>query len=212
MFVYDSSGVYYFYSNHHFSILYDFNKQPGEFWMSDAFDFLNVCGPIGKIHVDSVGTETIDGVNLKWIVVHNDSTQFSSYFGDKRIYQRTGSMQYLFPLPACVIWEGFLGFRCYDDSLVHYSIADCDSFFNSVENVNATSNLRIFPNPSNKILFVQTFSHKKTQFGIYDVLGKNEITLMLTPTNGIFVVDISTLRNGIHLLRSSNQMQMFIKE
>lgn len=210
-YVYDSSGVYYFFSHGHFSILYDFNKQPGEFWITDAYDFYDYCGPIGKVYVDSVGTDNIEGMDLEWMMVHNDST-WEPYLGYKKIYRRIGSGSYLFPVPACVIWEGAFSFRCYDDSTLHHSVSACEYIYNSVSEIENSGLFKIFPNPASRILFVQSLSPKKTVIGIYDLLGKKEITSVITPISGTAEIDISVLKNGIHFLKSGNQMQMFIKE
>lgn len=209
-FVRDSNHVYYFFQNDQFVLLYDFNKSAGEYWTTDAYSFDGNC-KLGKIYVDSTGTEEIDGEPLKWLAVHNDST-YDGYFGNKKkIYERIGSFYYMFPAPACFIYEGGWELRCYNDSMLSYQNFVCDSLYIGIEEITKADHINIFPNPAGDFLQVQSGSMTSGKsMEIMDAFGRKVESFEAADVmSKISVVDLPP---GIYFLKSGNHLTRFVKQ
>jgi len=70
-----------------------------------------------------------------------------------------------------------------------------------------TQNIEIFPNPTNKILFINGIS-ENSKISIYDVLGKEVLNLETTNNQ----VNISNLQCGIYVLKIENENGIVTKK
>ncbi len=72
-----------------------------------------------------------------------------------------------------------------------------------INEINSQSYFKLYPNPANDILFIQTNEiNEKTEISLSDLTGKaliSEYTLQTTLT-----IDISTIQSGVYILTISN--------
>ena len=95
--------------NNHFYILYAFNAVPGNTWYVGGNN-IN-CDTIGKIRVDSIGTEIINSDTLRYLWTSPYANSRYSFSG--KIIEKLGCFGYMFPEPTCAV-DGNEGgpFRC----------------------------------------------------------------------------------------------------
>jgi hypothetical protein len=79
---------------------------------------------------------------------------------------------------------------------------------------NSNSNLHLYPNPANNILFVEWNTETKKQIQemeIYDMLGNRQRLTRVNVSSKIWQVDVSELPTGIYLLKIGNHISKFVK-
>ena len=197
-----------------FKVLYDFTVQPNDtilIYDSENYDPSQYeCDSVGRAIVTEIGTEIINGLELRWYEV--SSLDESTFYLNGKIIERMGNItQYLFGQPSdCIyIQEGNInGFRCYeDDNFPQYKpySGECD-FINSIEEITmANLGLQIYPIPANDKVNVSVSENVKVaKVRVYNVAG----SMVLKPfdsaqgdiARGEIQLDVSELVSGIYLL------------
>jgi len=140
--------------NQDFKLLYDFSAVAGDIIV--VWGFFEGFQDSIRLHVDSVGITTINGVNLKtqYVSQINFGESFNMYGA---IYEGIGASSYLFPLPAAVDPPEGGELRCFQNDsigLIHFTPYECD--YVGVESFNEIPRLNIFPNPASSAISIKT--------------------------------------------------------
>jgi len=208
-YMYSDSDHVYQLINDEFVVLYDFNSNVGDtvtLYLDDSYFGLPECDSIGYALVTEVGTETINGENLRY---YNLTTiEGSSVFLEGKIIEKIGNIGwYFFCEPYCFFIEESKGpFRCYqDNSFGLYSnpgfTDSCDFTIGINENNSQNIGIVIYPNPSSNSLQI---SLKKTltspfSIGVYSLNGKQ-----LFYKEGLLdntTLNVSQIDPGMYLLK-----------
>ncbi|HYV95417.1 MAG TPA: T9SS type A sorting domain-containing protein [Chitinophagales bacterium] len=200
VFVYDSSDVYYVFQDGKFKVLYDFNVSPGSYWTTDLKSMWG-CDSIGKVFVDSSGDDVIDGTMLRWMKVH-DTIAFGGYFNhSKRIYKKIGSLDFLFPYPACYIYEFGFALRCYQDSVLGYpEVKECDFILTTLNDLRAANRIEIFPNPTTVYFNIQFSSPSTLPLNLKVKTITGTTLLDKTFKSSSITLNAASWRPGVYLL------------
>lgn len=196
---------YYTYGEH---VLYNFGAQPGDSW-DLGLDTNNVYCSRSIVHVDSVGTEVISGVSMRWISVHTDPN--SSLVMNGKIYERFGCMNGgIFPLnnfcdTSIIVDSEGRGLLCYSDSLFSlYNATNvpCDAPLN-IASSNSSAELGIYPNPVSDYIYIH--SNVNGTWSLYSSTGKFVFTSGISSDEQI---DLTFLPSGVYFIQvySSNLM------
>lgn len=209
IFMYQDSGrVYYFRQDTEtFDLLYDFNKNAGEWWEVPAF-----CtqGPGCGFHldftvmVDSVTYRDLNGFSVK--VQHTTLSNEDGIIDYADIYEGLGDLEHLFfeePWYCTTAHDWIRGLRCYDsptDGLFTFfeDQGSCDMLVATDEAFESKLlDIKIAPNPVNRIVQIS----KKGYFSwkLYDVHGQ----LMSSKTNNYneSKIDMAQYSKGIYFLQ-----------
>ena len=87
-----------------------FGANVGDHWLPAHYE--GECGEEERILVEVIGTETVDGVTLRWLELAN---------GRGRVMERAGWYWNLELTPSCLVVEGLSGMRCYTDDAIGYT-------------------------------------------------------------------------------------------
>jgi len=219
---YDEDKVY-IYVNDQFYTLYDFSANVGDSWIIPENEDLNgpddMFDPEGEIVVIETGVETINGQELRKIVVKE--TDESHWGLGRTIIEKIGPMGYMLPEPTpntgvADVYEGG-PLRCYSDNeFGNYStgiVEECD-FVVSVE-TNKESLFEIYPNPCEDILNVKfPETMKNCNIGIFDMSGRE---IKKLKANGASTqINTSDLKTGMYRINlktaSTNSNHLIIKK
>ncbi len=208
---YEDSGIVYWYHQNQFTVLYDFNKNAGESWitMSDS------CAI--EVYVDSTYIDTINGAARKVLLV---SSPLNAIYGT--VVEGIGFLQQPTPdiIYSCWGWvfcaDYYTGLRCYEENELglcrFQGNISCDYTYTyirpiAVDEVGANVAFRLFPNPANEQLHLQTEQAIEANWQIYNALG--EPLKKGTTQGNTTTIDIQLLPAGAYFLelRSSNSVQ-----
>lgn len=200
----------FFYANGAFNLLYDFGAQAGDTILLPYFHTMDSV-PL-KMIIDSVRTININGQSRKIQSIRCGDGIFIE-FGSK-IIEGIGSTFFMFPTYD-LTYDGPI--RCYEDAIIgHYNQPSwtmaCDTIFYSGIEENAPNAVRIFPNPANNKIFVETPDACSVE--IMNMQGQIMCSNpeMLSQTS----IDISEFPAGLYLLKlrfsESTVVAKFIKE
>jgi len=185
-----------------FHLLYDFGAQPGDVW-SVAGN--TVCEEPGMVLVDSIGTEVIDGVTLRYLHVSSPLSS-PNQFTRSKIMERIGCIGYMFPEPMCGITDSDFGgtLRCYadDDVSVQFQAPTaCDRLWTSVEHTTSPSQtLTVHPTAFHDFLMVDAPGiETDLHFGIHDLSGR--MHRCGTVPDDRIIRNLDELREGMYVLR-----------
>lgn len=191
-----------------FTLLYDFNAQPGDTWSVQVED----CAI--EIEIDSVKLEEFSGEMLK-VLYPKPQNEFSKF----RIIEKIGNENFVFlsklSFDCWVICDGHTikgGIRCYSDSTFNYStVNDCD-FVVSQEQIALDTKVAVYPTVTSSEFNVEIKGSNDLNFSnikIYDFSG-NTILVEKIPNlrkkkialsnAGIYFVVIQ-LSNGRNYIR-----------
>ena len=194
-FFYTDSNKVYYAINDQFQILYDFNKNAGDYWIRDC--------SINKdtVFVDSVSSISIDGQILKVQYIRNNCN-FEMFTGV--VIEKIGWLGYLFPYFTDEAPPEGGALRCYQDDYIDYFLQiPCDTFSTIVnEFINETFHFRVYPNPIGDILNIRINSrevnNKDVLITLYNVLGYviNQEKMF----NNDMQINTSLLNKGIYFL------------
>lgn len=201
----DSSNVVHYYRFGQFYTLYDFNATVGKSW-TIAGDNVFGCDSIGEIQVDSIGTTSINGYSLKYIVLSqkDSSTLDFGYYGVEAI-ERIGGLYSLFPIvnDNCIISEMSYGLRCYYDSTIGlYETGIASSCtYTSVKDISLNENdVKIYPNPASSEINIEIENLSGSNYILetYSTIGQKLSSRIMNDN----LVSISTenLSNGSYLV------------
>jgi hypothetical protein len=187
-----------------FQLLYDFGAQPGDVW-SVAGN--TVCEEPGMVQVDSIGTEVIDGVPLRYLHVSSPPSS-PNQFTRSKIIERIGCIGYMFPEPMCGITDSDFGgtLRCYadDDVSVQFQAPTaCDRLWTSVEHRTSPSQtLTVHPTAFHDHLNVLTTRPQEAvHFRITDLSGRAHATGQFT--GGSTIRGLGRLPQGTYVITLS---------
>ena len=216
-FVYDSNDSVYFWHQERgeFCLLYDFGAEAGDEWT--IYHNIEVPGqPDSSILVvDSVSVETIDGEWLKvaYTTRQNQSSDWWSVGG--KVIERIGGA-YLFPVSGvCDPLPGEL--RCYQDSVVYFIQGqyDCDEIISSVEEHDASLNLRAYPNPTGDFVNIDFEGNhlRPTSIKATGSDGKRIVVGGFQTISNTVRLDIKGFPTGLYLieLQFGSSMQLSTK-
>jgi len=214
----DDNEVY-FYEEGVFKKIYDFTAQVGdiiELPYNTTNGVSSLC-PNNNFIIDSVGTDNIDGVDLKWMSV--SPTEETQNFYDGKIYQKMGSTSWFFTtLVAPGICIGTIEdmnfideFRCFSDNnfeFKHQGIIDfyggnCyfpDTTTVGITEISDNAKLKVFPNPVLDYLNLETEEASISNVNIFNILGVEVLSTELS--QGSKTVDCQRLKPGIYFLKA----------
>ncbi len=161
-----------------FTLLYDFNLNQGEEWTVIA---KNTVSDSLRLHVDSTGTDTINGVFCKVQYIHTVATYGLPYVFEGPMIEWIGSKFCLFPQSATCDPPS-IGLRCYEDDFLglydtHFASSCEEIFVDSgigVNEIKHDATLSLFPNPfhDEARLLLSNFTSDNLSMEITDAAGR----------------------------------------
>lgn len=218
-YTYESNDTVWLYDGNNFKVLYNFNLQPGNHFISYGPQLFDICSANEtSVKVDSIGLEMMNGYNLKYQIVSMDEWMwgfqncnlFEPFY---KIYEKIGCIKYMFPQFMCAVdIPGVCELRCYEDDeigFIDFGIYDsCNYEYGvGVKNINSDNFIMIFPNPATEYLDIE----------LGDI--KNDCTLELFNSRAQSIktyklnqlqtrINISDLPKGIYILKFENNNQI----
>lgn len=209
-------------------LLYDFSAQIGDNWQFAPLDTNFGCDSIPRATVLAIGFDTIAGQAVKYWDISNvmDSVSygggptsyqcFSARCLHSRIYRNFGSGFYTTLFEAepnlCngavikTMWMNYNYMRCFSDDSMNIQLTTkaCDYWSLIGVEENELPEVKIYPNPSSGLVFIDTESSiAKTE--IYNINGQKlgvyqaETTIELPQISGLYFLHIS-FENGAVLV------------
>ena len=195
-----------------FTVLYDFRAEAGDEWV------IKVGRESVKVHVDAV--ETYDdpetGRTYRMLRVSDQGNIFSG-----EIICGIGHTTSLFPEKLMGHRAKFQvdGLRCYWNNQVlvlHTSTDDCDAIysqFHGVDETILTEGVRVYPNPTDGIIVVETqdlasLQGQTTEYRITNIMGQTLMSGMSLQPN--LTLDVSSLPAGIYFISIGQYTTKFI--
>lgn len=209
--MYEDSNIVYWYNafQNSFSVLYNFNAQPGDSWTTsgDSCEFV--------VNVDSVSYQVINGDTLKVLFISSDP----NVEWNGKVIENIGNIWRPTPnfMTYCYGWiedlHYYTGLRCYDDDtlgLYETGIApSCDTIINAVPEYFFNDGISVYPNPSTQLLNI-SFSESDKKNSIYFIqnsVGKTEQQGILTEN----FIDVKNLSPGVYFLKVVSERKTFVK-
>jgi hypothetical protein len=204
-------------------LLYDFNAKVGDSWQFDVLDTTWGCKDMPIATVTNIGYDTIQGYPLKFWEVIMPQDSMITVFGDTvyscsassclptKVYKDFGSSSFieLFePDPnACMLLktattQNWYQMRCFSSPTMNLNFTNqaCDYWSLIGIDEQEVNKLKIYPNPSNGFVFIDTEKEIST-VDVYDVTGRkivafaNSQNIELPQQSGLYFLHI-TLANG----------------
>jgi hypothetical protein len=207
-----------FTTKNNWQTLYDFDALPGQSWQNNILkpcDASNTLTTLYTVTVDSVKTTTVNGINLKQLVVKYWSQQSYLPLGYEKVVitERFGSSGFLFNFYCAASFtdgDGLRGIRCYKDNAFgskQFSSINCDGTNVGLsQNTYQNLDFQIFPNPSNSFVTIHSeikLIDEDVVISIKDLFGREVKRLKWHSEKND--VDIHQLSNGIYLLSISSK-------
>lgn len=212
-YTYQEDNNVFLYDGAQFRLLYDFNVQPGDSFESYGPQDIGLCwdDSTTMVVVDSVGFEEVNGINLKYLIVHTPEFNWgfqncSEWVETYKIYQTIGSLGYMFPARICgADGPAVCALRCYEDSLFGFyttNVADSCTYEYGVgiEEIDYSDLVKVYPNPVTDHFTIELKeSYNNAELSIYSIEGRliREIEL----TSDITTIDFSQAEKGCYILR-----------
>lgn len=197
-FVYENSRKVYWFNAafNAFTVLYDFNLDAGGEWTVIAN---NTTADSLRLHVDSTGTDTINGVFCKVQYIHTVATYGFPYVFEGPVTEWIGSKFCLYPQSAACD-PPTIGLRCYEDDFLglydtHFAPTCEEVFVDSGIGINEIKNdvsVSLLPNPfhDEARLRLKNFTSDNLLMEITDAAGR--------------IVGIRNGREEIEIIRREN--------
>lgn len=194
LFTYSDSNRVYLFKDNTFSLLYDFNKIEGEYWINNRWN--------DTIFVDSVGVMEINGISLKTQYIHNRNNWYISFAG--LVIERIGWTGYFYPFSGEFAPPEGGPIRCYQDDSISYQVVNnCDSVSSAIsEYFQDYVDLKIFPNPTKDKLNIVFGESNDNLIELFNSKGQLVYKQLVKSTHS---VDMQTLLPGIYILKVSNK-------
>ena len=208
----DQDHVYQLVGNE-FKLLYDFTVQPNDtilIYNSENYDpSQHECDSVGRAIVTEIGTEIINGLELRWYIV--ETLEESTFILNGKIIERIGNTTgSLFSLPSdCIYIQEWIGqfLRCYeDDDFPQYKpySGECD-FVTGIDEFTSEQNFfSFYPNPASGVVNVSVVeSVKVIKVRVYEVSGKvllDQSPLIPLLQGGTISFNVNNLNPGMYLL------------
>lgn len=223
-YVYTQGDKVYYYRNGSFYTLYNFGAQVGDTWTIRPMQTSN--GETGTVKVDSIGTEVIDGMTLRylWISATSESC-YGFYYQPTRIVERVGmlDMGVMFPnfhVNECLIIDAYYGcydLTCYQDADIMYGIGDSCSYVLDTQNPNISNEptaIAVHYQPATAQLLLSLGNNHaiaQGQFELYDLQGKQVNSSKLPQYETTHLINIADLPNGIYVYAISNHLGTIVQ-
>ena len=210
-YIYDEEDVVYWWNKdlQEFTVLYDFNMEPGDEWE------IKVGTESLVMHVDAVEQYEYEGRLFKMLKVSDANHVFSG-----TIVRGIGHLTSFFPEKLMNQGKGYRveGIRCFwkDNRLMFkYGEKNCDEIYEEyhdygVEEPVMTEGFRVYPNPTDGVLFVETPYHdvSTTEYRITNRLGQTLMTGRVDGDNN--QIDVSNLPNGMYFISVGDATRKFV--
>lgn len=85
------------------------------------------------------------------------------------------------------------------------------AFTTGIDKYNASKNISLYPNPSSNLLHI-TCNDIPKQIEVFDMIGNSQLKSNYTFKNSEYILDVSSLNNGIYILKMSYQNQIIQKQ
>lgn len=189
-----------------FHILYDFSADVGDSWEVHSGDYNGIVtneicpDDIGSfVVVDSIGTDLIEGLNLERISYHSELSDFGTWSFGGDAYRLFGGTSSLLPITGCIVKDPFPDYLlCYEDpsvGILHFIDWDECALFLNINQYN--ENLKIFPNPTNNILFLSNIS-SIAKIELYNLSGSLLRSYININSN---YINLDSYNSGQYILR-----------
>jgi len=223
-YTYTSNDSVFNFKDDKFFLLYNFGAQIGDTWIVAIDTIFNACQDTAIVQVVDTGSIIING--LEYITITLETISESLYALNGLCVEKFGILPTTYEnsnfgfLPGYQYCQGgpiidydLLTFRCYEDSsfpTYNPTNKDCDTLTSTSELV--IENFRIYPNPSNSTLHIDSPNNIISNIEILD-LNCRIIDKQQYKDN----VDISKLKNGIYFVKiitedKKEAMRKFIKQ
>lgn len=207
-YMYSDTDYVYQLINNEFVVLYDFTVIVGDtvaLYLDDDY-FDPDCDSIGHALVSEIGTEIINGENLRYYILQ--WIEGSSVILEGKIIEKIGNSEgYLFCTPYCILDEPLRGpFRCYQDN--NFGLYSNPSFTNSCdftiginENNSPDILIGISPNPVSNDLQIHISKEylSISQVNVFSLDGKKQLS-DYNLSNGN-TLDVSKLHPDMYILQ-----------
>jgi hypothetical protein len=221
MYVQTKNDTVYYLDNGQKLMLYDFSAGVGDSWEFAYNDTASGCPDSNLATVKAVGFDTVSGTALPYQIVEDvmdtiylssPRYQVSSAFSlGGMIYNRIGKFNFgsLYPVAnpcnGIIIDYFFYTFRCYhdDDISVNFTAHDCKTGI-GLNEVKQHLSVKIYPNPSNGFVFIDTES-SIANVEVYNVSGQKlrsyqtEKTIELPQPAGLYFLHITFENGGVRV-------------
>jgi hypothetical protein len=195
---YDSNIVYYRLDSD-FSVLYDFNKNAGEYWIDSGIE--------DTVFVDSVSLTHISGKTLKTLHFHNSN---HSYTFSGIAIEEIGWTLYFYPDFTDEAPAQYGELRCYQDDSINYIVnPPCDKIIVGIPNYYFDYGVNIFPNPTNDFITIVLSDLKNATIEITNVNGQ---ILQKKKIINSEVFDFSDYSQGVYFVRVIGDSTMTVNK
>ncbi len=213
----DLNKVYIFKHNKVYTV-YDFSANVGDLWIVPEIRRYTTCDTNGIVKVDSVGTITINGQTLRYIVVSQQDVAQQWDWNFKIIEKIDPVNGYLLPekLEYCGMHldefpEGGK-FRCYNDSASFFYTSNiapfCDYVMSDTEHKELVVTFSVYPNPSQGSFKLNIGNAVFDKITISDLAG-NLIATLVSPFHD--EIQINNLVLGIYMLSAMRGDKIFVR-
>jgi len=204
--------------------LFDFDAEIGDSWTIPGNEEED-----GRVIMCGKGTEIVDGNELRYILITDEISSpygYGNWSPDDplsppdtiKVLERIGPIgAYLLPKPLGILdYDGEGGvLRCYSDDIVevNYSwpIVYCDyindNYIGFEENVKV-SNYGIYPNPTNKSVWITISDDFPISICIFDSIGRRVYSEVKTGSLSC-EIDLGFLSPGIYWITISNDQSIY---
>ena len=194
-----------------FTTLYDYNADTGDEWE------IKVGTESIIVHVDSVGVFEYQGETRKMLHISDVGNIFNG-----NIVVGFGHMTSFFPEKLMHRNASYTvdGLRCYwveDALLYHNGDEDCDAVYSEIHSVandgpsTGSGTLTVYPNPTNGVLFVETWRAASLQnptYRITNLLGQTVLSGSINAETQ--QIDIKELPTGMYFITVGGQTVKFV--
>ncbi|MBX7202837.1 MAG: T9SS type A sorting domain-containing protein [Bacteroidia bacterium] len=196
-----------------FRFIYDFGAAVGDSWtIYHPLPF--TCWP-QTVTVDSIGTETINGITMRWVKFTPDTLQAVNFGG--KAYERFGLVnKFLFPGNSwyCTNTDTKqFGFLCYSDDQLGSigSESNCNLYETASIQSHAKeySEVYIYPQPADNFIIVK---HEKFFHGNYAILNLAGQQLIGGEFSGQQISIELNIPSGIYLLKIQQPTGVLFKK
>ena len=212
-YVYERDGKVYWWNKtlEEFTVLYDLGAQEGDTWV------IKVGTESLTMHVDAVEYIDYEGISYRVLHVSDSDDLFS---GD--IACGIGHLTSFFPERLMNNGDGVRveGLRCYwvEDELVFKTgDEDCDAIYSEVHGINedgpstGSGTLMVYPNPTNGVLFVETYgrtSLSNPTYSITNLLGQTVLSGSISAETQ--QIDVTALPQGMYFITVGEGTRKFV--
>ncbi len=197
-----------------FTVLYDYDAREGNEWE------IKVGTESITVHVNAVELYEYDGRQYKTLHVRDADDIFSG-----TIVSGIGHLTSFFPERLMTRGKAYRveGIRCYwiDGELVFkYGDRDCYAVYEQIHygiEEPVETQFNVYPNPTNGILFVETFpetSPTSNEYRITNMMGQTVLTIKMQHASSLPFetqqIDVSNLPKGMYFITLAGETRKFV--